>query len=57
MRSARDAEDTAERKGKRDERDARRNGNGRRRPTELDENDAFTSVRCVWTRSRARPEK
>jgi hypothetical protein len=50
--SARDAEETAERKGKREARDAKRGGAAaRRRPTELDDADAFNTVRfpsCVF---------
>ena len=48
VRSARDAADTAEKKGRREERDAKRNGTTtRRKPVELDEDDAFDAVRLL----------
>jgi hypothetical protein len=48
LRSAQDAADTAEKKGRREERDAKRNGASlRRKPVELDEDDAFDAVRSA----------
>ena len=48
VRSARDAADMAEKKGRREERDAKRNGTTtRRKPVELDEDDAFDAVRML----------
>jgi hypothetical protein len=52
LHSARDAEETAERKGKREARDAKRGGvAARRRPTELDDADAFNTVRFCFRAS------